>query len=129
MPTAPRAGWGLDVSAEGVALAGNVPSGLTLGDQQKASFSIPVTAGEVGDHTIRVALTTPDGKQLTRELTMPVRLNDPEIALTRRLTLAAGDTFTLDQNVFAEMRPGTGSAVGLRRTAGQARRARPSDRA
>jgi hypothetical protein len=107
----PAGRMGLDVSAQGVTLAGNVPSGLTLGENEKASFKIPVMAGGVGDHTIRVALTTPDGKQLTKELTLPVRVNDPEVAVTQRFELAAGDTFTLDQNVFAEMRKGTGSAI------------------
>ena len=107
----PSGRMGLDVSADGVTLAGTVPSGLTLGDLEKASFKIPVTAGDVGDHTIRVALTTPGGRQLTKTLTMPVRLNDPEIAITRRFELAAGDTFTLDHNVFSGMRKGTGSAT------------------
>ncbi|MDQ2090975.1 alpha-2-macroglobulin family protein [Marimonas arenosa] len=107
----PTGRMGLDVSATGVRLSGDVPSGLTLGEKEKATFSIPVVAGDVGDHAIRVALTTPDGKQLTKELTMPVRMNDPEVAVTRRFTLAAGDTFTLDDNVFSEMRPGTGSAI------------------
>ncbi|MCF3592707.1 alpha-2-macroglobulin family protein [Rhodobacteraceae bacterium LMO-12] len=107
----PSGRMGLDVSAIGVMLAGNVPSGVTLGDKEKANFRIPLVAGDVGDHTIRIALTTPDGKQLTKTLIMPVRLNDPEVAITRRFELAAGDTFTLDQNVFAGMRQGTGSAV------------------
>lgn len=107
----PTGRMGLDVSANGVSLSGNVPSGVTLGDKEKARFSLPITASEVGDHSIRVALTTPDGKQLTKTLVMPVRVNDPEVAITRRFELAAGDTFTLDSNVFAEMKAGTGSAI------------------
>jgi uncharacterized protein YfaS (alpha-2-macroglobulin family) len=108
----PSGRMGLDVSAEGVALgSGAVPSGFTLGDQAKAVFSVPVTAGDAGDHALRVALTTPDGKQLVKSLTLPVRSNDPEMSVTRRFTLAAGDTFTLDDNVFADLSPGTGSAI------------------
>ncbi len=40
-----------------------------------------------------------------------MRANDPEISTTQRLTLAAGNAFTLDENLFANLRPGTGSAV------------------
>jgi len=102
---------GLDVSATGVSIGGNPPSGLDLTEQGKATLRIPVSAGEVGDHTIRVALTTPDGRQLTKSLTLPVRDNNPEISTTRRLPLAAGATFTLDADVFAGLKPGTGQAI------------------
>ncbi|MEM7614754.1 MAG: alpha-2-macroglobulin family protein, partial [Pseudomonadota bacterium] len=65
----------------------------------------------MGDHDIRIALTTSDGKQLVKEVTLGVRSNDPEVAVTRRFSLGAGDTFTLDDNVFADLRPGSGSAI------------------
>ncbi len=108
----PTGRMGLDVSADGVSLdATAVPSGVTLADGSKASFSVPILAGDVGDHSLRVALTTPDGRLLEKVLTLPVRVNDPEIALTRRFSLGAGDTFMLDGNVFAGMRPGTGAAI------------------
>ena len=103
---------GLDVSGIGVTLnANDVPSGLTLEDKGTARLSIPLTAGQVGDHSLRVALTTPDGKQTVKTLILPVRANDPEISTTQRIELAAGSTFTLDENLFADMRDGTGSAV------------------
>lgn len=108
----PSGRMGLDVSAEGVVLAtSDIPSGLTLADKGTARLSVPVTAGDVGNHSLRIALTTPDGKQLVKQLTLPVRANDPEISTTQRIELAAGDTFTLDENLFADLRPGTGSAV------------------
>lgn len=102
---------GLDVSTQGLTFAGQVPSGLDLAEQQKTVLDLPFTAGEVGDHAIRVALTTPDGKQLVKSLKLGVRSNDPEVAVTRRFSLGSGDTFTLDDNVFADLRPGTGSAI------------------
>ena len=110
--TGPAGRMGLDVTANGVALdASAVPSGVTLAEQGKTSFSLPLTAGTVGDHTVSIALTTPDGKQLTKTVTLGVRANDPEVSKTRRFTLGAGDTFTFDGNVFADMRPGTGHAI------------------
>ncbi|MEQ9259367.1 MAG: alpha-2-macroglobulin family protein [Roseovarius sp.] len=102
---------GLDVTASGVTLAGGIPSGFDLGEGEKATFSLPITAGDVGDHSFRIALTTPDGQQLTKDLTLGVRANDPEISFTRRLSVAAGDTLTLDDNLFAGLRPGTGSVI------------------
>jgi len=109
--TGPTGRMGLDVAANGVTLTGPVPSGFELGEKATQTYRIPFTAPETGDHAITVALTTPVGRQLTKTLTMPVRVNDPEVASTRRFTLAAGDTFTLDRNVFADYRAGTGEAI------------------
>lgn len=107
----PSGRMGLDISTDGLELgAASVPPGFDLGDKQKATFEIPLAAGEVGDYAIRIALTTPDGKQLVKELVLGVRANDPEVAVTQRFNLAKGGSFTLDENLFAEMRPGTGSA-------------------
>lgn len=102
---------GLDLVADGVTLGGDVPSGLDLGEKEKVVLSIPVTAGDAGDHNLRIALTTPDGKQLTKSLTLPVQANDPAVSTTRRLTVGAGETFTLDSSIFADLREGTGQAV------------------
>ena len=102
---------GLDVTANGVTLPEMAPSGFDLREKGKQTFRLPILADAVGDHTITIALTTPAGKQLTKTLAVPVRQNDPKIATTQRFSLAAGDTFTMDANVFAGFRPGTGEAV------------------
>ena len=108
--TGPSGRMSLDVSSAGMTL-GEVPSGFDLGDKAKATFSVPLTAGEPGLYTIDVALVTPDGKQLRKTLTIPVQVNDPEIARTTRLDLAAGASFTFDQEAFAGLRPGTAKAT------------------
>lgn len=87
------------------------PDTFMLALEGKATFSIPFTAQEVGDHGFTVQLTTPDGTVLTRDLVMPVRALDPEISRTSRFTLAAGDIFTFDVNVFNGLQTGTGSAT------------------
>ena len=107
----PSGRMGLDVSGNGITLGGAVPSGFDLGDGEKATFRLPIIAGDVGVYEMRVALTTPDGRQLTKSLTLGVRSNDPEVSSTRRFSLGTGDTFTLDGNVFADLKPGTGSAI------------------
>jgi len=108
--TGPEGRVGLDITAPGLTPEG-APSGFDLATGAKQTFRLPVTAGEVGDYEIRIAMTTPDGKQLTKSLTLPVRANDPTVSETRRFQLAAGDTFTLTDDMFASYRPGTGEAV------------------
>ena len=110
--TGPAGRVGLDVTAEGVTLdSRSVPAGFDIVDLGKQVFSIPITAGDVGDHSVTVAMTTPGGAVLTKTLTLPVRVNDPEVSQTRRFTLNDQGTFTFGRDVFAEMRPGTGSAT------------------
>jgi len=103
---------GLEVTADGVTLdTAKMPSEITLTDQGKRTLSVPMTAQDVGDHAIRIALTTPDGKRLTKSLTLPVRANDPETAQTRQITLTPGETLSFDADVLAQYRPETGQAI------------------
>jgi uncharacterized protein YfaS (alpha-2-macroglobulin family) len=106
----PSGRMSLDVTANGLTL-GEVPSGLDLGDKAKAVIEVPVTAGAVGVQSIEVSLTTPDGKVLKKTLTVPVQVNDPEVARISRLELKNGESFTFDDNVFAGLVPGSGKAV------------------
>ena len=108
--TGPSGRMGLDVTANGVTL-GEVPSGFDLADNGKAVFEVPVTAGAVGIQSIDVTLTTPDGKALKKTLTLPVQVNDPEIAKISRLELKKGQSFTFDQAVFTGMVAGSGKSV------------------
>lgn len=109
--TGPAGRIGLDVTGEGLTL-GPAPSGLDLAGLGKAAVSVPLTAaGAEGHATLRIALTTPAGKQLLKTLTIPVEAHDPEIARQSRFDLADGATFTLDQNAFAGLIPGTGRAT------------------
>ncbi len=102
----------LFVTATGLVLdADAIPAKVTLTDQGKLSLSIPVTAAETGDHTIAIALTTPDGQRLTKTLSLGVRSNDPAIGATRRLSLAQDQTFTLDAQIFAGLRAEGSSAM------------------
>ena len=109
--TGPSGRMGLDVTADGIDI-GQAPSGMDVADQGKASLSVPINAGpSEGTATIRVALTTPGGKQLVKMLRIPIQSNDPEIARQSRFDLAAGQSFTLDANAFAGLNPGSGNAV------------------
>jgi hypothetical protein len=108
--TGPAGRMGLDVTAAGAVL-GAVPSGLDLAPGGTAVVAVPLTATAPGLATLEVALTTPEGRVLRKPLRLPVQVNDPEIARTSRLTLATGESFTLDEAVLAGLRPGTGRAT------------------
>ena len=108
--TGPAGAMGLQVTGDGVTL-GDVPATFDLAAQGKAVFAVPVTAGAVGNQTITVALTTPDGRVLTKDLALPVQVNDPEVARITRFDLAQGQNFTFDQAVFAGLVPGSGRAT------------------
>ena len=107
--TGPSGRMGLDVSSAGLTL-GDVPSGFDLADKGKMVFAVLVTAKEPGLYSIDIALTTPDGKVLKKTLQVPVQTNDPEIARTTRLDLAAGQSFTFDQAAFTGLMPGSAKA-------------------
>ena len=103
---------GLDVSlSDGLALTGAVPSGFDLAKGARTVLSLPIKARAAGESRVRVALTTPDGRQLVKSLRLGVRSGDPETAVTRRFSLAAGADFILDDAIFANLRPGSGSAI------------------
>ncbi|WP_347311629.1 alpha-2-macroglobulin family protein [Defluviimonas sp. SAOS-178_SWC] len=109
--TGPAGRMGLDVTAEGL-VTGPAPSGVDLAEKGKAVVNVPLASGLAeGVGTIRIALTTPDGRQLVKDLTIPVQANDPQIARQNRFDLAAGANFTLDENVFAGLLPGSGRAT------------------
>ncbi len=110
--TGPAGRMGLDVTADGITL-GALPSGFDLAEQGKQVLSVPLTAGDVGLHSVQVALTTPDGKVLTKTLTLPVQVNDPEVARFSRLDLAKGQSFTFDTDVFAGLAPGARATLAV----------------
>ena len=107
----PSGRMGLDLTSEGLTL-GAAPSGVDLADLGRTELSVPITAGQSeGVQTLRVALSTPDGKVLEKTLTIPVQMNDPALSRQSRFDLAAGSTFTLDANVFDGLVPGSGRAT------------------
>ncbi|MBC7736992.1 MAG: alpha-2-macroglobulin family protein, partial [Candidatus Saccharibacteria bacterium] len=108
--TGPSGKMQLAVTSGGLTL-GRVPADFTLGDKAKTTIEIPITADPVGLQTISVSLTTPDGKVLTKDLKLPVQVNDPAVAHVSRLDLDKGQNFTFDEAVFDGLLPGTGTAT------------------
>ncbi len=106
-PAGPMA---LEVAATGATL-GAVPADVQLAPGGRAALSVPVTATAPGLATLTVALTTPDGRRLSKALALPVEANDPAVVRRSRFDLAAGASFTFDDQAFAGLRRGTGRAT------------------
>ena len=102
---------GLAVGAQGLALAQGLPATITLGAGEKQVFEVPFAAADPGTHRITVTVTPPDGTALTKVLTVPVVVNDPEVSRISRFALAPDETFVFDDNVFAGLVAGTGHAT------------------
>src|SRR6056297_859646 len=100
----------MTLAAQGHGL-GEVPPSIVLGDGERAVLDVPLRPTEVGDHDLRVELTTPDGRVLRRELRLSVRHTDPEIARSSRLVLAPGESFRFDDGALAGFRPGSARAT------------------
>ncbi|MQQ08553.1 alpha-2-macroglobulin family protein [Epibacterium sp. SM1979] len=103
----------LSVTTGGEGLSiGPVPQTLDLEQGRKLSLQIPVAAGtQTGDNQITVTLTTADGRTLEQDLALAVVANDPEVATTQRIQLAAGSPFRFSDDVFANLKPGSGRAL------------------
>ncbi len=107
----PAGEMGLSIAADGLALVSQIPSTFDLAKGGKQVLEIPFAAFEVGNHSIEVTLTMPDGRSLVKTLTVPVVLNDPEVSRISRYALDAGADFTFDDNAFAGLIAGTGKAT------------------
>lgn len=91
---------GLELASAGIEFTkSNLPASLTLGEGERAVFTVPMSATSEGDHEITITLTTPDGEPLAKTLTLPVRSLDPEVSTTRRLSLSGTKSFLLDGNL------------------------------
>ena len=98
------------VLGSGISL-GDLPASVTLAEQGKAVLELPVTARAVGDPEVLLTLTMPDGTLLSQSLRLPVRTNDPAVAVTRRFALEGGSSFHFTEDVFAGLRPGGAKVV------------------
>lgn len=90
----------MNFEAEGHGL-GSAPNSLDLEQGGRAVIDLPLRPTAVGEHVYRLALTTPDGELIERELRLSVQHTDPATARTTRLELEPGETFLLDDTALA----------------------------
>lgn len=101
----------LSVKATGAALLGKTPASVVLGDKETVRLNVPFEVVGSESVTIDVALTLPNGRILTQTHHIDVRRNDPVIQRRSQFALAAGSTFTLDENAFAGFASGSASVT------------------
>ncbi len=107
----PTGDMGLTLTAPDTLALGEVPASFNLTAGGKITYEVPVRANTLGDPEITVALKTPDGQELRQSLRLPIRSNDPVVALTRRFSLGSGDSFLFSSDVFDGFRSGSARAV------------------
>ena len=106
--TGPAGEMALEVAGHGLAEA---PGSVSLTAGGRAVLEVPLRPTALGDHSYRIALTTPDGRVLTRELRLTVQHTDPETARSSQFVLAPGESFRFDDEALAGFRPGTARAT------------------
>lgn len=84
---------------------------LQLNAKQRSGFSLPISATGVGTGSVAVRITGPNGFDLERSYTLATK--PATQVLTRRTVrqLVAGETFSLSNDLFADMVGGTGSVA------------------
>lgn len=89
-------------------LTTSLPSpSLMLADKAEAQVQMPVTAGDaLGNANLRLTLTTPDGQALTKDITIPVALNEADIQRQDRLLVQPGESITVPATLTQDIVPG-----------------------
>jgi alpha-2-macroglobulin len=102
--------YAISVSAEGTAKIEGDKQTLKLDAKQRAHVSLPVTAAGAGASTIDVSVSGPNGFALNRAYALNVRSATQTLVRRTVRPLAAGETLTLNRDMFADFVPGTGRA-------------------
>ncbi|MRX51850.1 alpha-2-macroglobulin [Paracoccus sp. S-4012] len=89
-----------------------LPPEVTLAAGERVTTGLMLAAPE-GEGTTNLTLTAtlPDGRQVTKDLTIPILRLDPAITRATRITLAPGASALLDPATLGAFRPGTGTAT------------------
>ncbi|WP_323716211.1 alpha-2-macroglobulin family protein [Paracoccus aminovorans] len=92
----------------GPALTTSLPTdSVTLAEKAEAQVQMPVTAGNAeGNASLRLTLTTPDGQALTKDIAIPVALNEADIQRQDRLVVEPGQSVTIPATLTEAMLPG-----------------------
>ncbi|WP_417666969.1 alpha-2-macroglobulin family protein [Roseibium sp.] len=119
----PAGSYELTLSVEGPVRLQDGFSGtrqFELGKGEKAGVLVPVQAdSRIGTGVIYASLSAPDGTEVVKQMSVPVRDTRPDVHRRSSFQLSAGGNLTLDRAVFEGLRPET---VSVKVTAGGAAR-------
>lgn len=89
-----------------IQMFGQIIQPVTLAEGQSTQINVPfIVANQTGVAEVSITLTTPDGTDIIQTISIPVQANDPEVAETTRLTLAPGESFSIDATAFTGFHP------------------------
>ena len=77
-----------------------IPTTISLDDGQRLALSIPIEAREIGDAKIVVDVNLPNGEILSKTVHLNVIVNDPLSLISKKLTLAPGESFTFNRTLL-----------------------------
>ncbi len=94
-------------------LPGSVRFSGELARTGRLVFEAPLAGTRPGDDALTVTTVTPGGETLAKQLTVPIRANDPVLARQDRIEIAAGQTLTLDADVLDGLAAGATATVAI----------------
>lgn len=96
-----------DVALAPGALTGTKDGQVTLAEKAEAEVSLPVTAGDgEGTGRLSIALTLPDGGTATKDIAIPVVLNEPEQSRQIEVKLDPGSSTQVPPALTEGLLPG-----------------------
>lgn len=94
---------------DAVALTTGITAETALAEGQSVTLPLTLAApDEQGLAQLRLTAELPDGRRVTKDLSIPVERLDPAVTRALRLTLAPGEAQALDLSRLGDFRPGTG---------------------
>lgn len=94
---------------DAVALTTDITAETALAEGQSVTLPLSLSVpDEQGLAQLRLTAELPDGRHVTKDLSIPVERLDPAVTRAMRLTLAPGQEQALDLSALGDFRPGTG---------------------
>lgn len=104
--------YAIAVTSDGaVAPAEKATQTLKLAAKQRASANVPLKASAVGNSTMTVRVTGPNGFSLDRAYALEVKPATQVLARRTVKPIAKGESLTLSSDLFADLVPGSGSVA------------------
>ncbi|MGE0847201.1 MAG: alpha-2-macroglobulin, partial [Flavobacteriaceae bacterium] len=97
----------VSVEGDGIDIPSDADKAVELAAGERRQLIVPLVAGDVGDHSVTVHLTTPDGTELAKTIRLPVRANEPPVARIVEADIAPAGSLTLDEGLLDGMIAGT----------------------
>ena len=96
-------------AGDGVAIATTLADRVALAERQAATLPLALAAPDAeGLARLRVSARLPDGRTVTKDLSIPVQRQDAAVSRRMKVTVAPGTEQTVDLSPLGAFRPGTG---------------------